>query len=63
LRTTAGAVSIWWKTRGAEWPVCERVPSRAIVVVGWGGWVWVVEVSGDGDVCRGTSCFRGYCGR
>ena len=43
LRTTAGAVSTCWKTRGVEWPVCERVPSRAMVmIVLWccgGGWV------------------------
>lgn len=33
LRVIVGAVSTVWKTRGLEWPVCERVPSRAIFPV------------------------------
>ena len=30
LRVMVGPVSMVWKTRGRELPVCERVPSRAI---------------------------------
>ena len=39
LRVVAGAVSMMGKTRGLEWPVADRVPSRGIAAVDlW--WCW-----------------------